>query len=68
MYTHGWEIIVNEDMTIYAAYSVLEQVTGKPILYFYPTEETEISVKLLNDDRITTSYPKYTKEGWKVLA
>lgn len=39
----------------------------KPIIYLYPTEETEISVKLLNADKITCSYPKYI-DGWKVLA
>ena len=39
----------------------------KPVIYLYPTEETEISVKLLNDERITCSYPKYVDE-WKVLA
>lgn len=39
----------------------------KPIIYLYPTEETEISVKLLNPEKITCSYPKYTT-GWNVLA
>lgn len=39
----------------------------KPIIYLYPTEDTEISVKLLKDERLTCSYPKY-KDEWKVLA
>lgn len=39
----------------------------KPIIYLYPTEEKEVSVKLLYDDMITVSYPKYTS-GWNVLA
>jgi len=39
----------------------------KPVIYLYPTEETEISVKLLNADKITCSYPKYVDE-WNVLA
>jgi len=39
----------------------------KPVIYLYPTEEKEISVKLLNVERITCSYPKYV-DGWKVLA
>ncbi len=42
-------------------------VEEKPILYLYPTEETEISVKLGYEDLITVSYPKYEGE-WKVLA
>lgn len=39
----------------------------KPIIYLYPTEETETSVKLLNAEKITCSYPKYIDE-WNVLA
>lgn len=39
----------------------------KPIIYLYPTEEEEVSVKLLNEQSITHSYPKYNN-GWKVLA
>ena len=39
----------------------------KPIIYLYPEEEQEISVKLKYNDAITVSYPKYTN-GWKVLA
>jgi len=39
----------------------------KPVIYLYPTEEKEISVKLLNAERITCSYPKYVDE-WNVLA
>ena len=39
----------------------------KPIIYLYPTEDTEVSVKLLKDENLTCSYPKY-KDAWKVLA
>ena len=39
----------------------------KPIIYLYPTEDTEVSVKLLKDENLTCSYPKY-KDEWKVLA
>ena len=47
--------------------TLTEIVTEKPILYLYPTEDTEVSVKLLKDKNLTCSYPKY-KEEWKVLA
>ena len=44
-------------------------VWDKSVLYFYPTEETEINVKIGNADRITTSYPTYDKQdGWNFLA
>lgn len=39
----------------------------KPIIYLYPTKEENISVKLLNEDLITHSYPKYNNE-WNVRA
>lgn len=39
----------------------------KPIIYLYPTEDTEVCVKLLKDENLTCSYPKY-KDEWKVLA
>ena len=41
--------------------------TYKPIIYLYPTEDTEVSVKLLKCENLTCSYPKY-KDEWKVLA
>jgi hypothetical protein len=45
----------------------IQATVDKPIIYLYPTEATEIAVKLLNDKIITCSYPKYVNE-WNVLA
>lgn len=42
-------------------------IAYKPIIYLYPTEETEVQVKLGNDENITVSYPKYI-DGWNVIA
>lgn len=42
-------------------------IDDKPVIYLYPTEEVETSVKLLNAEKITCSYPKYVDE-WNVLA
>lgn len=39
----------------------------KPIIYLYPEEETELTVKLGNPDKVVCSYPKY-KDGWNVIA
>lgn len=44
-----------------------EITIDKPVIYLYPTKETETSVKLLNAEKITCSYPKYVDE-WNVLA
>ena len=55
-------------MIVNGANSVMDQsITHKPIIYLYPTEETKISVNLLNQEKITCSYPKYTS-GWNVFA
>lgn len=43
-------------------------IAEKPIIYLYPKEETQVSVKLGNEDKITCSYPTYTSGGWNVLA
>ena len=45
----------------------LPTTSYKQIIYLYPEEETEISVKLNNKDNITCSYPKYI-DGWNVVA
>lgn len=39
----------------------------KPIIYLYPTKGTEISVKLLKEESLIRSYPKYDSR-WDVLA
>ena len=57
-------VIANEDQFYDITYLAPDE---KPVIYLYPTEETEISVKLLNDEKITCSYPKYVDE-WNVLA
>lgn len=66
------EIVMNEDKTLYAYYVFARPSGGnewdKPVLYFYPTEETEINVNIRYPDRLTVSYPKYTAAGWNILA
>lgn len=43
------------------------QTIDKPIIYLYPTEETNVTVKLLKSKNLTCSYPKY-QDCWNVLA
>jgi len=48
----------------YARSSVL-----KPIIYLYPTEETQINVELWSPENLSHTYPKYNSEKWrKVIA
>ena len=42
-------------------------ISYKPIIYLYPTQDMEVSVKLGYNENITVSYPKYLS-GWNVLA
>ena len=42
-------------------------IAYKPIIYLYPEKEMNVSVKLLNDYNLTTTYPKYQNE-WNVYA
>jgi len=39
----------------------------KPIIYLYPEEDTQVTVKVNHPEDFTVTYPKYNKE-WKVLA
>lgn len=48
-------------------YDPSHESVDKPIIYLYPTKETDITVKLGNQELITHSYPKYDNE-WNVIA
>ena len=39
----------------------------KPVIYIYPTENIDVTVKLSKPEDLTTTYPKYNN-GWKVKA
>ena len=44
-----------------------KMVIEKPIIYLYPEQELEISLKLGKPENITCSYPKYNN-GWNIIA
>jgi hypothetical protein len=44
-----------------------DPVDYKPIIYLYPTKETDITVKLGYKNKLTTTYPVYV-DGWNVVA
>ncbi len=39
----------------------------KPIIYIYPKEDIDVSIKVSNEELFTVTYPKYN-DGWKVKA
>lgn len=44
-----------------------EPVDEKPVIYLYPREETQVSVKLDYSGTLTSTYPAYD-DGWEVIA
>ncbi|MBR5284731.1 MAG: hypothetical protein IKU27_06775 [Clostridia bacterium] len=46
---------------------VKEAKEAKPVIYLYPEEETEVTVKLDYTGELTVTYPEY-KDGWTVTA
>jgi len=40
------------------------QCLAKPIIYLYPTEETQINVELWSPENLSHTYPKYNSEKW----
>jgi hypothetical protein len=42
---------------------------GKPVVYLYPSQQTQVNVKFTAPMLLTTDIPKYdTQKGWNVLA
>lgn len=44
-----------------------ELLCYKPVIYLYPKQETDVSVKLNLDGKLTCTYPAY-QDGWNVTA
>ncbi len=44
-----------------------EGALAKPVLYLYPTEETEVSVNFEHPERLIVDYPAYN-DGWHITA
>lgn len=54
-------------VSIYESVMMPNTIAYKPIIYLYPNEEMKLSVKLVNSENITCSYPKYVN-NWNVFA
>lgn len=60
-------LLVGELFLVYLVHE-LNDTIDKPIIYIYPTQETEVAVKLEKPEYLTCTYPKYEEKGWKVIA
>lgn len=66
--TKSWIIIsIIISIIIVITVRLAEGIAYKPIIYLYPEEEIQLSVKLGKENNITCSYPEY-KNGWNVIA
>ena len=48
-------------------FSPYPPTVDKPVIYLYPTEQTEVTVQVSDPELLTVTYPDY-REGWSVLA
>jgi len=55
-----WEKIDLEELWI----SQTQDKSYKPIIYLYPTTETQVNVKLWTPENLSHTYPKYNSEQW----
>ena len=65
-----YEMIVNNQCNgnVYIEHPLYDDPTDKkPVIYLYPKEQIELSIKLGKPENITVSYPEY-KDGWNVIA
>ena len=65
IYRDDEALLMEVDLVSYQAYIPHEVL--KPVIYLYPEQETEVSVKLQLDGKLTCTYPAYNT-GWKVTA
>ena len=63
---YGMEYCYTSDKEI-IKYPIKEALGGraKPVLYLYPTKETNVTVKFAKPELLTTTYPKYIN-SWNV--
>lgn len=60
-------LVVFFAIIFYESVMMPNTIAYKPIIYLYPNEEMKLSVKLVNSENITCSYPKYVN-NWNVFA
>ena len=68
VFTLGFTFIFSIPRYVYNQTSeTIRSGVKKPIIYLYPTNETQISIQLGKPENLTCSYPKY-EGSWNVLA
>ena len=60
----GWKIV---DDNCIVGNDADKYLDGKPVIYLYPETETEVTVNLTYNGKLTCTYPAY-KNGWTITA
>lgn len=62
-----WDYLIIPKLISPSDFQLDENVDYKPVIYLYPEEQTDVSVKLDYSGKLTVTYPEY-KNGWNVTA
>ncbi len=62
-----WDYKITPEAIEMSDFELDPDVAYKPVIYLYPEEETEVSVKLDYNGKLTVTYPEYGN-GWNVTA
>ena len=62
-----WEYLIIPKLISQSDFQLDENADYKPVIYLYPEEQTDVSVKLDYSGELTVTYPEY-KNGWNVTA
>lgn len=68
MYRLGeWDFTLIPTSITMSTFTLQTDACYKPVIYLYPEEQTDVSVKLDFNGELTVTYPEYNN-GWKVTA
>ncbi len=62
-----WDYLIVDAKIRQSNFQIQEDMDYKPVIYLYPEEKTEVSVKLDYNGELTVTYPEYG-DGWNVTA
>ncbi len=58
----------SSNYTLEAMLSQHQSYIEKPVIYLYPSQKQEITVKINYQGQLVHTYPAYPERGWKVIA
>lgn len=62
-----WDYLIVDAKISQSDFQLQEDMDYKPVIYLYPEEKTDVSVKLDYNGELTVTYPEYG-DGWSVTA